>query len=314
MLTPTHLLSSFTYSIIRPLYIPQYTQISSSRLPHLQPPPSAIPMSSTPPSDEPDHLRLLTNYVYWVGSDWYKEWSLEHISIREALGFIIPSWPWSDEMFGSTPPVLLQSFAEHMLFFFQHLRPFVSGVSPAPQHDRTAPGYGGPLTIGEYAFLYILRVTYNLTQRWNAKLLREGQIRIVQRALKAGLDELRIIIATTPFNTPDKEDVVAEYCFRTYMLIREFIASTEFRSERLEYFLGKYLDEEGVNMDVVNGIEEATMKGVAARADDYFKSGGYQGHILSPMEACPGRLDHILRHRVAAQELAEDSKLETQGL
>ncbi|RPA87090.1 hypothetical protein BJ508DRAFT_357543 [Ascobolus immersus RN42] len=92
-----------------------------------------------------------------------------------------------------------------------------------------------------------------LRLRYKHGLLRNNQlelIKVVLENLLAGIEDLSEILEGQELK--DGQIVLIR---RAAWLLHHFILSERFRSERLELLLLKYIKEEGVNMEVVRGLQ-----------------------------------------------------------
>lgn len=106
-------------------------------------------------------------------------------------------------------------------------------------------------------------------QRYQAGMLREEQIKLLRVVLDGLLSELRWLLDQWEDSKDKLKDWKSERglelwleilkeikraCLRSQSLLKNFLARKRFRSERLEVLLLKYLEEEGVNREVVRGV------------------------------------------------------------
>jgi len=99
-----------------------------------------------------------------------------------------------------------------------------------------------------------------LRERFQAGLLRASQCKLVAITLDALTAQVQGIMAREKPGETSVETIVGlveSACKRTKLLISQFLLSPKLRSERLEVLLLRYLMEEEVNMEVVEGIERA---------------------------------------------------------
>lgn len=103
-----------------------------------------------------------------------------------------------------------------------------------------------------------------VASRWKAGLLRMGQVRLIETVLRGCLESINLMIkvenrgelSDTEFEVVRLREI-ARVCHRTKETIVRFFGSERFRSERLELLIGRYLEEEGVNWEVVRGVDVA---------------------------------------------------------
>lgn len=97
-----------------------------------------------------------------------------------------------------------------------------------------------------------LREGSEFQRRWFRGLVRPGAIRIVEAWMRASLH-----ILTRLLEARADEFEVIQACRRTWL---PALIGERLRSERVELLFARYLDEEGFNSAVSNGIEHETRK------------------------------------------------------
>ncbi|RPA71490.1 hypothetical protein BJ508DRAFT_367733 [Ascobolus immersus RN42] len=162
----------------------------------------------------------------------------------------------------SYPPPLRQVIEECLLFYQHTLHPYFG----EEESWETSEGLCG-LTYGRIMSKYV-DMLYRLgslksqesiiSERWAAGLLRNSQVEILQIILRMLLKQISAILAISGIDETVRLDRLTSVCTQTDdYFMKCFIVSRRFRSERLEVLLLKYLAEENVNWDVVEGLEEA---------------------------------------------------------
>ncbi|RPA83543.1 hypothetical protein BJ508DRAFT_413467 [Ascobolus immersus RN42] len=98
-----------------------------------------------------------------------------------------------------------------------------------------------------------------LPAREKAGLLRKAQVELVEIVLRTVMVQLQALV-TAPLQVADESGRLKELervCKRARVLLFGFLLHPKFRSERLEVLLLRYLKEDGVNWEVVRGMEGA---------------------------------------------------------
>ncbi|RPA74640.1 hypothetical protein BJ508DRAFT_418504 [Ascobolus immersus RN42] len=96
--------------------------------------------------------------------------------------------------------------------------------------------------------------------RYNAGLLRQGQVRLIRWAVVGYLREMRGLIGTLdPGNVQSTLMLMWYSSDRLEEMNDRLLSSPRFRSERLEVLLLVYLEEPGVDMEVARGILECDL-------------------------------------------------------
>ncbi|RPA73490.1 hypothetical protein BJ508DRAFT_381039 [Ascobolus immersus RN42] len=92
-------------------------------------------------------------------------------------------------------------------------------------------------------------------RRWIARMARQNQIRLIEIVLQSSADELSALCER-------RSPTLQIEMFLALSLMRKsverFVANAEFRSERLELLLVRYLVEEEVNMQVAKAVHVAS--------------------------------------------------------
>ncbi|RPA85408.1 hypothetical protein BJ508DRAFT_322847 [Ascobolus immersus RN42] len=92
----------------------------------------------------------------------------------------------------------------------------------------------------------------DLYERWARGMLRPNQIRLVRLVLTISLGRVRSLMERGE-SVVDLEREVGYF-----IPLMDFVTSRKFRSERLEMAIVKYLDEDGLDLDVARGVEAAS--------------------------------------------------------
>ncbi|RPA76854.1 hypothetical protein BJ508DRAFT_364828 [Ascobolus immersus RN42] len=136
-----------------------------------------------------------------------------------------------------------------MMFIISDVIPYYhklkSPDTPLDLFNGHPGGFPGPFLIES--------TYYQLSDRYYSGLLRTGQVRIIEAVLRGTINDLTIIMK----RNGTKEEII-EALEESESFLDNFVNSGNFRSERLEVFILRYLAEEGVNVDVVRGIREET--------------------------------------------------------
>ncbi|RPA81411.1 hypothetical protein BJ508DRAFT_361978 [Ascobolus immersus RN42] len=120
---------------------------------------------------------------------------------------------------------------------------------------RTLGHFGGSPHADHY-LMGFMRAQEMLDLRRRAGLLREQQVRLVEAVLASHRDDVKR--AVRKWEGEERVEKVKFALFTAGSLLYG-VCSERFRSERLEGLLIGYLAEEGVNMDVVRGVDAATI-------------------------------------------------------
>ncbi|RPA88010.1 hypothetical protein BJ508DRAFT_371495 [Ascobolus immersus RN42] len=155
----------------------------------------------------------------------------------------------------SLPPQLISPFKEYIQFYYDELLPYML--------DFHGGGTDGDSLFGEYGLCKFVDKNYafvaisltknclevNLPARHRAGLLRDGQNRIIQVAVRSMAEELRMMMRLR-CNGRD----IKHACERNVLLMFRFLSIM--RSERMETLVLRYLDEDEVDLEVVRGMLE----------------------------------------------------------
>ncbi|RPA75418.1 hypothetical protein BJ508DRAFT_21431 [Ascobolus immersus RN42] len=205
-----------------------------------------------------------------------------------------------NRMSDQLPPQLCQSVARHVLFYLQNLRGIVIKYCEQPP-DHSTPLY---LLDAEYCSLGTLLDT-NVWLRYRNGLLREGQVRLLQAAYMSSMTEYeQLWRRLRTHSRPNKEQMV-EIWLRSLTLSCRLLYFGYLRSERVEALIGRYMDEDGVNMDVVRGVTSATIQSTLLVAKGQKTAVGlrgglirHRGHLIvkrfSPTRVCLPELPALL--------------------
>ncbi|RPA75045.1 hypothetical protein BJ508DRAFT_418334 [Ascobolus immersus RN42] len=92
-------------------------------------------------------------------------------------------------------------------------------------------------------------------ERYHKGLLRTSMVRLLEAALGSFLDELRMLMKHgAPYES------LSNACGDWNTAFDTFFTDERFRSERIELLILKYLDEDGIDMELVGGIRLQTEK------------------------------------------------------
>ncbi|RPA86978.1 hypothetical protein BJ508DRAFT_410571 [Ascobolus immersus RN42] len=146
------------------------------------------------------------------------------------------------QFFNPDYPVPLRDITnKYLLFFLEEFLPYLA------EHSREIP---------HEDWIDLYQITRNIDgtikERITAGLFREAQGRILEITIAAQINQLRALIMDPEANLDDFERSCISFNSRMSYLC-------EMRSERLELLLLQYLEEDGVNLDVAKGIEQATI-------------------------------------------------------
>ncbi|RPA75786.1 hypothetical protein BJ508DRAFT_365454 [Ascobolus immersus RN42] len=182
---------------------------------------------------------------------------------------------------GLYPAPLLMVLEEYMLFYIRKLHPyFVRLGRPVNLKDYWADD--GPFdprrfyVTSAYNFGCPLdRGSWPVPHRWRAGLMREKQIRLVTTVARNLFIELSELLE---IKTDDEKTRTVEFsrvCIRAESTLSKFLANSQFRSERLENLLCKYLDEEEVNWELVRKLDLIWREDEAIKYSEYLHSGWF---------------------------------------
>ncbi|RPA77121.1 hypothetical protein BJ508DRAFT_310402 [Ascobolus immersus RN42] len=241
-----------------------------------------------------NYFQLLHDYVHAAGDDWKAVWELEHPLVLEALGYIIPEWPWASEKAAKKTPVplLSQPLSKFAYFFLKELRPFASRFSKSQsQHAQGTPNlHQQSLTQVEGYCLCIIESIYiPLQERNHSGLLRPELVNIIDKTLKGTISKLRQHMRKSESDL----EAMAEECRQSHGIFALLLANPRNRNERMEALLGRYLEADDCNMEVANGIYEETLR---------CRKEGDADRMLAPPE--PTKKEKKLE-QVATSKLAE---------
>ncbi|RPA82296.1 hypothetical protein BJ508DRAFT_414151 [Ascobolus immersus RN42] len=148
-------------------------------------------------------------------------------------------------------PPLLETFRVCTAFFFEELHPYLCLFPPTPER-RDGGIYGVKYHIRE-AWIGCMRYHGKfLQERWDAGLVRDGLVRLLKGTFDAMIRQVRAVITA---EGSDKK-IMVKVGF--YVRLLRFL-SDEFRSERLEALMLRYLDEDDSEQSgiiVVEAVEK----------------------------------------------------------
>ncbi|RPA86568.1 hypothetical protein BJ508DRAFT_411242 [Ascobolus immersus RN42] len=98
------------------------------------------------------------------------------------------------------------------------------------------------------------RLGLAIASRWKSGLLKEEQVWLLEIVTLKLLVDVQAIMASSTMDTQYKLTAFGRASYRTGHLIRQFLGSYRFRSARLELLLLEYIAEDGLNMELVDGI------------------------------------------------------------
>ncbi|RPA76665.1 hypothetical protein BJ508DRAFT_181887 [Ascobolus immersus RN42] len=162
------------------------------------------------------------------------------------------------------PDPKLQLYSLHLLmeqytlFYMNFVLPtFIQNMSEAEHvkldsFDKFRIAYFAPFFSTRYDGMIILKA------RQEAGLLRTNQVRLVECILRATMDVIKKWQAQVEERNEDTD--VSEITSTLFGLceILNFFTDEQFRSERLEVLLVRYLSEvDDINIEVINGLEKA---------------------------------------------------------
>ncbi|RPA75401.1 hypothetical protein BJ508DRAFT_418146 [Ascobolus immersus RN42] len=193
-------------------------------------------------------------------------------------------------------PGLAQIHAEHLLCVFQEILPYLLKPSTPELTEASRKAIFADLSFAAGSPFYAPQVVgWLLSKRYEADLLRSGQVRLIEVAFRALIAEARCLIR----NAAGGEEIL-ESLWQDYELI-VFLVEGRFRSERLEVSIWKYLEErEPVNLALVGAIRERTVKVELIRAHLNQSTRGSKGAT---------RDIHIMHHRYDEKVLSELQQL-----
>ncbi|RPA75414.1 hypothetical protein BJ508DRAFT_418155 [Ascobolus immersus RN42] len=150
-------------------------------------------------------------------------------------------------------PELGQVNAEYLLCVFQEIFPYM--LKPATL--QSTPELRDEIMTGRSRIVFLPRITAtSLSKRYDAGLLRNGQIELIKAVMRASMCEMRGLICR---GAGCAELTEAFWQARGAL---QFFFGERFRSERLELLILRHLEEEGpVDVALVGGIREKTFGG-----------------------------------------------------
>ncbi|RPA76315.1 hypothetical protein BJ508DRAFT_379543 [Ascobolus immersus RN42] len=192
-----------------------------------------------------------------------------------------------------TPPPFREVLEELVELYIDTVFPFFNNIGHAKLSSQRDPKSTYHLMIE----IICERHTTVLRQRWDCGLLRQGQVRLVEIAVRAAMTQVQSIldvVVSRPMSDQDllldstaKIQEMMRVCIRTTESLDLFFASKKFRSERLELLLLRYLKQEDINWTVVRGVE-AACKLEEDRIDQVWYS-PFAAFILDPSRWFPTR-------------------------
>lgn len=195
-----------------------------------------------------------------------------------AIHFVFPKPGYSN----SAPPPFQEMVEAHLQFYCTYLEPFLHTYKDRPDNtclplksdrdiddanDDQIPK-GKKRTVTSAITTRYLSLTHQIClpvsavrQRYSKGLLRENQIKLVKIAMKSHLDTLKLLIEAEEDQTTTAAvklvNVYAEV-LRQWYLMAGLVNAVDFRSERLELLLVRYIcdDFEDVNRELVSALDQ----------------------------------------------------------
>ncbi|RPA79322.1 hypothetical protein BJ508DRAFT_141911 [Ascobolus immersus RN42] len=183
---------------------------------------------------------------------------------------IILKHAYGDPPTSHTASPLVPAFQKHLQFYCDYLEPFLHRYSERAENQPdptfgvrpTTSDDGVTLFTGIAYEIYLRYIgcihflaTFKFRRRHEAGLMRDSQLAIVRIALRSHEDTLKALIEKDAPGGRALVEVLSEI-LRHRNLVLRFIGSQEFRSERLETLLMRYLGEDGVDMELVKTLDE----------------------------------------------------------
>ncbi|RPA74638.1 hypothetical protein BJ508DRAFT_366108 [Ascobolus immersus RN42] len=104
-------------------------------------------------------------------------------------------------------------------------------------------------------------------KRHKAGLLRQSQLRILRLVFTTFLDQVRDLIGTMDRRDDNDRLILMRAFYSFRILLEKLLCSPEFRSERLELLLLKYLEEPQVDFEVARGVMQCEVLLSVAEAE-----------------------------------------------
>ncbi|RPA84621.1 hypothetical protein BJ508DRAFT_359640 [Ascobolus immersus RN42] len=163
---------------------------------------------------------------------------------------------------------------ESLLFYVQKLYPYYASLSDDSlfAHRLSCTGradyeFEDSISCDLISMIMCLGQRYlgshriSIAQRASCGLMRREQFMLLEISFRKQIDQLSVLLNYNEKNVDMDEFLLLREMDRVMRRNKEFlllfVGNERFRSERLELLLLKYLAEEGVNWDVVRGLEEA---------------------------------------------------------
>ncbi|RPA81883.1 hypothetical protein BJ508DRAFT_108813 [Ascobolus immersus RN42] len=157
------------------------------------------------------------------------------------------------------PSPLFPTVESHLLFYLTDLEPHLAAYHANLNGNKRHEHLLNQCAHDFWLSVDIMAAHWTvLRDRHRARLLRQSQCELVAAALQALQAEVRSIISSDRMEDVEAfVEKVKTACKRTRVLLENFLLSPKLRSERIEVLLLQYLREDGVNLDVVMGLERA---------------------------------------------------------
>jgi hypothetical protein len=168
-------------------------------------------------------------------------------------------------------PPLHESIEAFLKFYFDEVSPFITKLQEHSSQDQikhysgiSQSHYHITFTFRTVLAVYLQRGSYSVHRRYEVGLLRMQHIELLKVVLKTLMLDSKAIIRNVEEldeNARSQLNLRAVVWELSLAGIRarklaSFFASGQFRSERLELLLMKYLEEDGVNMEIVKRLDE----------------------------------------------------------
>ncbi|RPA81879.1 hypothetical protein BJ508DRAFT_414590 [Ascobolus immersus RN42] len=183
------------------------------------------------------------------------------------------------------PEALREPVRRFVLFYYDNLEPYFVVPDEAMAGRKVTLRQWKFQLLNDYLYSFLKRLTASaevypsrgdplkvLVERHERGLLRKEQAILVGRVLASITAEIRSILREAPPSIFARMDDEARGVFigeiqsaseRGGRVITDFLCNERFRAERLEVLILRYLDQDGVNLDVAREVDEATKLWIA---------------------------------------------------
>ncbi|RPA75777.1 hypothetical protein BJ508DRAFT_365447 [Ascobolus immersus RN42] len=184
----------------------------------------------------------------------------------------------------SIPPPFQQLLEEYLLFYVRKIQPFFARIGHPflYENGRPSPDLSSDMNTKKDPRVRYVDIAqqlgvvkeHGIVKRWNCGLARPSQFQIAEIAIRKMMEQLEALMELE-FEAEGERIITTEFsriCQRTFSFLDGFVFASEFRSERLEALLLRYLNNDEVNMEFVRALDTKHRK---VENDESYADSGY---------------------------------------